>query len=113
MKKNWKFLAVIALGLAGCKGGFKQGDAGTLYKVVDHTSGSQGIKEGDFVNIEWVIKTDGDSVLTSTYETGHPVAAMVPKSQFKGDLQSILLLLNEGDSAIVKNNIDTMLKKTP
>lgn len=113
MKKNWKFLAVIALGLAGCKGGFKQDGAGTLYKVVDHTSGSQGIKEGDFVSMQWVIKTDGDSVLQSTYENARPIAAMVPKSQFKGDLQSILLYLNEGDSAIVKNDLDTMLKKSP
>lgn len=113
MKKNWKFLAVIALGLAGCKGGFKQGDAGTLYKVVDHSSGSQAIKEGDFICMQWVIKTDGDSLLSSTYDSGHPIAAMMPKSQFKGDLQSILLTLSEGDSAIIKNNIDTMLKKTP
>ncbi|RKR85509.1 FKBP-type peptidyl-prolyl cis-trans isomerase [Mucilaginibacter gracilis] len=113
MKKNWKFLAVIALGLAGCKGGFKDSGGGTLYSVVDHNSSGSAIKEGDFISIEWVIKTDGDSVLTSTYETGHPVAAMVPKTQFKGDLQSVLLLLNEGDSVIVKNNIDTMLKKSP
>lgn len=112
MKKNWKYLAVIAIGFASCKGGFKQGDGGMLYNIVDHKS-STTIKEGDFVSLQGVIKTEGDSLLSSTYEMGRPSALMMPKPQFKGDLPSALLLLGEGDSAIVKTNIDTMLKRTP
>ncbi|EHQ28514.1 FKBP-type peptidyl-prolyl cis-trans isomerase [Mucilaginibacter paludis] len=112
MKKNWKFLAVIAIGFASCKGGFKQGDGGMLYNIVDHKS-STTIKEGDFVSLQGVIKTEGDSLLSSTYEMGRPSALMMPKPQYKGDLPSALQMLGEGDSAIVKTNIDTMLKKTP
>jgi FKBP-type peptidyl-prolyl cis-trans isomerase FkpA len=112
MKNNWKFLAVIAIGFASCKGGFKQGDGGTLYNIVEDKSGPK-IKEGDFVSLQGVIKTEGDSLLSSTYDMGRPSALMVPKSQFKGDLPSALLLLSEGDSVILKMNIDTMLKKTP
>ena len=112
MKKNWKFLAVIAIGLAGCKGGFKQGDAGTLYNIVEDKAGTN-IKEGDFVTVDFIIKTEGDSVLTSTYDKGTPQALVVPKPQFKGDLVTTLKMLSEGDSVIVKANIDTMIKKTP
>lgn len=112
MKKNWKYLAVIAIGFASCKGGFKQGDGGMLYNIVEHKS-STTIKEGDFVSLQGIIKTEGDSLLSSTYEMGRPSALMMPKPQFKGDLPSALLLLGEGDSAIVKTNIDTMLKRTP
>jgi FKBP-type peptidyl-prolyl cis-trans isomerase FkpA len=112
MKKNWKFLAVVAISLASCKGGFKDGSGGTLYNVVDNTSGTA-VKDGDFISMNWVIKTDGDSVLQSTYEAGHPIMAFMPKSQFKGDLQSIILQLHEGDSVIVRNNMDSLMKKTP
>jgi len=112
MKNNLKFLAVIAIGFASCKGGFKQGDGGTLYNIVEHKSGST-IKEGDFVSVQFAIKTEGDSLLQSTYDRGVPQALVVPKPQFKGDLISTLELLGEGDSVVIKANIDTMLKKTP
>lgn len=113
MKKNWKFLAVIALGLAGCKGGLKKGDGGMLYNIVEHSSSATPIKEGDFVSLQGVIKTEGDSLLSSTYDMGRPSALMMPKPNYKGDLPTGLLLLAEGDSAIIKTNIDTMLKKSP
>jgi FKBP-type peptidyl-prolyl cis-trans isomerase len=113
MKKNLKFLAVLALGLAGCKGGFKQGDGGMLYNIVSHGSGSATIKEGDFVALQGIIKTEGDSLLSSTYDMGGPKGLMIPKPQFKGDLPSALMLLSEGDSAIIKSNLDTLIKKTP
>ena len=64
MKKKLMILAVAA-GLAGCKGGFKQGDGGMLYNIVEHKS-SATIKDGDFVSLNGVIKTEGDSVLSST-----------------------------------------------
>lgn len=113
MKKNWKFLAVVALGLAGCKGGFKQADGGLLYNVVEHSSSATPIKVGDFVSLQGVIKTEGDSLLSSTYDMGRPSALLLPKPTYKGDLPTALLLLSEGDSAIVKSSIDTMMKKSP
>lgn len=106
------FLAVAAVGLVSCKGGFKQGDAGMQYKIVEHKDGPT-IQQGDFVSLQGVIKTEGDSVLSSTYDMGHPSALVVPKPQFKGDLISALLLMSEGDSAVVKLNIDSMMKKSP
>jgi len=111
MKKKLMILAVAAVGLAGCKGGFKQGDGGMQYNIVSHKS-SANIKEGDFVSLNGVIKTEGDSVLSSTYESGHPAFLLVQKPQFKGDLISALTLVGDGDSVIVKINADTVAKKS-
>jgi FKBP-type peptidyl-prolyl cis-trans isomerase FkpA len=110
MKKNLVILAIAAVGLAGCKGGFTKSDGGLLYKIVEHKSTTT-IAEGDFVSIEGYVKNDGDSTLASTYDLGHPWALAVPKSQFKGDLVSALNVLGEGDSAIIKINADTMQKR--
>ncbi len=104
------FLAVAAIGLAGCNGGFKKGDGGMLYNIVNHKGGDL-IKEGDFVSLNGVIKTEGDSVLNSTYESGRPAYLLLPKPQFKGDLPSALALLSEGDSVVIKINADTISKK--
>ncbi|WP_448702613.1 FKBP-type peptidyl-prolyl cis-trans isomerase [Mucilaginibacter sp. AW1-3] len=111
MKKQLMILAVAAIGLAGCKGGFKQGDGGMLYNIADHKS-SATIKEGDFVCLNGVIKTEGDSVLSSTYESGHPAFLLAKKPDFKGDLISALYLVGSGDSIVVKINADTVAKRT-
>jgi FKBP-type peptidyl-prolyl cis-trans isomerase FkpA len=110
MKKKLMLLAVAAISIAGCKN-FKQGDGGTLYNIVQHKGGAL-IKEGDVVSLEGVIKNDGDSVLSSTYDAGHPASFLVPKAQFKGDLMWGLQMLSEGDSAVFKINVDTMAKKS-
>jgi FKBP-type peptidyl-prolyl cis-trans isomerase FkpA len=111
MKKNLMFLAIAAIGMAGCKGGFQKSDGGMLYNIVDHKSGATPIKQGDFISLQGVIKNDKDSVLNSTYEMGQPSALVMPKPVYKGDLISALSMMSEGDSAIVKINTDTMVKK--
>lgn len=110
MKKNLMFLAFAALGLASCNGGFKKGNGGLLYDIhVD--KGATKIKEGDFVSLNLIAKTDGDSVLMSTYESGHPIVTLLQKSQSAGDIFAGVRLLGEGDSATIKTNIDSMFKK--
>jgi len=110
MKKNLMFLAFAALGLASCNGGFKKGDGGMLYEIHVDKDGPR-IKEGDFVSFNLVAKTDGDSVLFSTYEAGHPIVTLLQKSQSKGDIYAGMRLLTEGDSATIKTNVDSMFKK--
>ena len=83
-----------------------------LYDIAVDKSGPN-IQPGDFVSASVVIKTDGDSVLQSTYETGRRIETPIPKSQSKGDIISGLLKLSEGDSAVIKINIDSMYKKQP
>jgi len=110
MKKNLMFLALVSLGLASCNGGFKQADGGLLYDIHTDKDGPT-IQPGDFVSANLVIKTDKDSVLQSSYETGRPIETPIPKPQSPGDIISGLLKLSEGDSATIKINADTMFKK--
>jgi len=103
------FLSLAAIGLASCNGGFKQGDGGLLYNI--HTSkGGAKIKEGDFISLNMVVKTDGDSVLNSTYESGQPTRMAMPKPQAKGDVVAGIGLLGEGDSATFKIASDSIFK---
>jgi FKBP-type peptidyl-prolyl cis-trans isomerase FkpA len=112
MKKNLIILALASLGLASCNGGFKQADGGLLYEI-NTDKGGPTIQTGDFISANLVIKNDGDSILMSTYDQGHPVQTVIPKSQFTGDIFSGLTLLSEGDSATIKVNADSMFKKQP
>ncbi|MDB5024953.1 MAG: FKBP-type peptidylprolyl isomerase [Mucilaginibacter sp.] len=110
MKKNLMFLAFAALGLASCNGGFKKGTGGLLYDIHVDKGGAK-IKEGDFISLNLVAKTDGDSVLMSTYEAGHPIVTLLQKAQAGGDIFAGVRLLAEGDSATIKTNIDSIYKK--
>ena len=104
------FIALATLGLASCKGGFKQAEGGLLYDIHTDKSGPA-IKPGDFISLNLILKTEGDSVLGSTYEIGRPVPQLMQKEQKKGDISTGLLLLSEGDSATIKMNIDSVFKK--
>jgi len=114
MKKRLMFLALAAIGLASCNGGFNKGEGGLLYKIVDDKSGPS-IKEGDFMVFNYTVKNDADSVMQSTFERGQPQPLAMPslKGQPKGNIMSVFSLLSEGDSAIIKVNIDTMTKGHP
>ena len=105
-------IALAAISLASCKGGFKQGEGGLLYNIHNDKSGPT-IKEGDFVSLNLTLKNEGDSVLGSTYDMGRPVPQLMAKSTQKGDITQGLMLLSEGDSATIKLSIDTMFKKGP
>ncbi len=81
-----------------------------LYKIHTDKSGET-IKEGDFVAFKAIEKTEGDSVLYSSYDYDRPSLLVKEKSVFKGDLFAALGLLSEGDSATFKINIDSMVLK--
>ncbi|WP_419700843.1 FKBP-type peptidyl-prolyl cis-trans isomerase [Mucilaginibacter sp. NFX135] len=112
MKRKLMLLSLAAIGLASCNGGFKQGDGGLLYNI--HTSkGGAKIKDGDYIVLNMVQKTDGDSVLNSTYESGQAIKTPMPtKEQAKGDLLIAgVRMLGEGDSATFKIASDSIFKK--
>lgn len=110
MKKNLILLAIAAIGLSSCGGGLKQGPGGMLYNIHEDKSGTN-IKEGDFIAINLIAKTEGDSLLNNTYDHGMPIATIIQKPQYKGDVVAALMLLSEGDSATVKVNIDSTSQK--
>jgi FKBP-type peptidyl-prolyl cis-trans isomerase FkpA len=112
MKRRLMFLALAAIGFAGCNGGLQKGEGGMLYNIIVDKPTPK-IQIGDFVDINFVIKNDADSTLVSSYEMGHPVPQIMQKAQSKGDIYSALLLMSEGDSAVVKLNIDSLTKGRP
>ena len=109
MKKLVIVLGLAVTGLAGCSN-FKKGEGDMLYKIHTDKSGET-IKEGDFVAFKAIEKTEGDSVLYSSYDYDRPSLLVKEKSVFKGDLFAALSLLSEGDSATFKINIDSMVQK--
>jgi FKBP-type peptidyl-prolyl cis-trans isomerase FkpA len=112
MKKRLMFLALAAMGLASCNGGFKKGEAGMLYDIVVDKGGPK-IQTGDFVSVNLTLKTDADSVIGSTYDNGIPAMQMWQKPPQKGDIVTGIDLLSEGDSAVIKVNIDSLSKGRP
>ncbi len=106
------FLALAAMGLASCNVGFKKGGNGMLYDIIVDKSGPQ-IMPGDFVSLNLTFKNDADSVLGSTYDNGTPYMSLFQKPQQKGDIFSGIEMLSEGDSAIIKINIDSLTKGHP
>lgn len=110
MKKNLIILGLAALTLSSCSR-FKTGEGGLQYKIHTDAEG-QTIKEGDFIVLKGVQKTEKDSVIFSSYDTDRPTFLVCQKPQTKGDLFSALTLLSEGDSATLKINLDTLSTKT-
>ncbi|MBE7179239.1 MAG: FKBP-type peptidyl-prolyl cis-trans isomerase [Mucilaginibacter polytrichastri] len=111
MNRNILAGAMLALAFASCSGGFQKGENGLLYKIHENKEGPN-IKDGDFISVQVVAKTDGDSVLYDSYQIGRASQLMIPKPMYKGDLYSGIEMLSEGDSATLKINADTMAKKS-
>ncbi len=103
------FLALAAFGLASCNGGFKKGDGGMLYKIVVDKGGPS-IKEGDFASITYSIKNDADSLMASSNDLGGSQLTKIQKASYKGDILAGIAMLAEGDSAIIKINMDSLAK---
>ena len=110
MKKSLVILYAATLGLAACNTE-KKGPGGLLYKI--HTDGGkEKIKEGDIVKLNFIQKNEKDSVLGSTYDNDQAQIFPVGKKQYAGDMQDVLTLFGEGDSATFKINLDTMAAQT-
>src|SRR5690606_13894620 len=109
MKKSIVILGLAMLSLTACQK-FQEGGGGMEYKIIDD-NGEPRIQEGDFISLGAVIKTESDSLLMSTYETGQPTFIAAQKPMYPGDIMSALLKLGSGDSAVFKSNIDSMVAK--
>lgn len=109
MKKSIVLLGFAVLGLTACQQ-FQEGEGGMQYKIIKD-NGQPKIQEGDFISVGAIIKTEGDSLLMSTYETGQPTYMAAQKPMYEGDIMSALFKLGSGDSAVFKFNIDSMVAK--
>ncbi|MBU0696984.1 MAG: FKBP-type peptidyl-prolyl cis-trans isomerase [Bacteroidetes bacterium] len=103
-------LTVAALGFAACNGGFKKGPAGLLYNIHNDVKGDS-IAEGDFISLQVIAKTEGDSVMYNTYDFGKATQTLVPKPTYDGDLFYAIKMLTKGDSATIKIDLDSAAAK--
>jgi len=113
MKRKTLILGIAALatlGVTSCQN-FKEGKGGMQYNIIED-AGKTKIKEGDFVSLGAVITTENDSVLNSSYEMEQPFYLAAQKPMYDGDIFTALSMLGEGDSAVFKLNIDSMVKKS-
>ena len=110
-----KYVLVLAATAASfvfsCKGQ-KTTDSGLKYEIYTSNKGKK-IQYGDLITAHLIFQNSKDSVLNSTYKTGEPKEAVVPKPMFKGSLEEGLTLLAEGDSARFWIRGDSLLKKVP
>jgi FKBP-type peptidyl-prolyl cis-trans isomerase FkpA len=109
MKKNLMILGLAAFAFAGCKQ-FKDGPGDLKYIIHEDKEGAA-VKEGDFLAIKFIQKTEEDSILASSFDTDRPVFLAQQKASFKGDIYDGLAMLSEGDSATFKVNLDSMAAK--
>lgn len=106
MKKKLIILGIVTLGLAACQQ-FKNGDGGMLYKIHTDKPGPN-IRTGDFVAFKFMQKTDGDSVMYNSYDFEQSTSMYAEPPMFKGDFNSGIVLLSEGDSATIKVSMDSL-----
>jgi FKBP-type peptidyl-prolyl cis-trans isomerase FkpA len=110
MKKSIVILFAATIGLAACNN-YKKAEGGLEYKIFND-AGNEKIKEGDIVKLNFLQKNERDSVFFSTYDIESPQVFPVAKKMYGGDMNDVLTLFGEGDSATFKLNLDTMAKRT-
>ena len=110
MKKSLVILFAASLGLGACNN-YKDAPGGTKY-LVHHSEGKEKIKPGDIVKLNFIRKSEKDSIMNSTYDVEQPQIFPVAEKSYPGDMNDILTMFGEGDSATFKLNLDTMAART-
>lgn len=90
--------------------GFRRG-VGDLQYLIHADREGDAIEIGDFVSLYAIEKTEKDSILYSSYECDNR-ATLLPreKAYFKGDFNSALGMLSEGDSATFMISKDSLIQ---
>ncbi|MDR6784190.1 FKBP-type peptidyl-prolyl cis-trans isomerase FkpA [Pedobacter africanus] len=110
MKKGIVILFAAALGLAACNN-YKKGPGGLSY-IIHKDGGGTKIKEGDIVKLNFIQKSEKDSVMFNTWDMEQPQVFPVAKKVYAGDMNDVLTLFGEGDSATFKLDLDTMAARS-
>lgn len=108
MKKSLVILFAATLGLAACNN-YEKGPGGLMYKI-HKSEGKEKIKEGDIIKLNFIQKNEKDSIMANTYDLEQPQVFPVGKKAYDGDMNDVLYLFGEGDSATFKLDLDTMAK---
>ncbi len=107
-------LAAAALSQTACHaqndGGFRTMPDGLQYKIVKDVPG-QTAALGDVVDLHLQYRFKDSLMFSSrTMNNGQPVPVQIQRPAFGGDLMEGFLYLSEGDSAVIKVPLDSLLK---
>ncbi len=112
MKKIALVITVVVFAFAACKksgvSGYDQTKDGVLYKMMV-TTNSPKAKMGDVLTVNYVERTQNDSVLFNSRSTGRPFMLMVSEAIFKGDPRASLTMVGVGDSISFMVPIDSLM----
>lgn len=110
--KSGKILALLMI-LFFSVDSFGQSKEGVIkgikYSITSSTAGTK-IKLTDVITFNFTAKTFKDSLLQSSYATGHPVKIQVVPSRDIVDLMDIFLLLSENDAVVAMIPTDSIFK---
>ncbi|MBS1565828.1 MAG: FKBP-type peptidyl-prolyl cis-trans isomerase, partial [Bacteroidetes bacterium] len=119
MKKNiGSFLLLAALAILSSCGntGYKKTKSGILYKIIRNGNEPQ-VKEGNILRFYYAVKLGStDSVLNSNYGRAAAFAPVQAANPMMGDNYNpteIFPMLHNGDSAVVVQLVDSLMKKNP
>lgn len=98
--------------LAACKNtDFKKTKDGLPYKVMGEGKGDK-IVPGNVIRIQATTRL-GDSLLSSTYNTGGPQTVTIPKDGPNMEMFKIFFDAHKGDSILLLQPVDSILAKNP
>lgn len=112
-KFSVRMLAVASIAvLSACNGAsYKKTSSGLMYKVIGSGSGNT-VKPGQILKLNYIQKIN-DSVLTSSYDKMPAYAKVDSAAEGQYNPAEIFHLLRKGDSAVVVQMVDTIMKKSP
>jgi FKBP-type peptidyl-prolyl cis-trans isomerase len=98
--------------LGACDGGssYKKTSSGIMYRIISEGKGPA-VKVGDFIKLHYTRKVD-DSLMESTFGK-MPAYAKVDSVEGQYSPVEIFRLLRKGDSVVVVELVDTLMKKVP
>jgi FKBP-type peptidyl-prolyl cis-trans isomerase FkpA len=102
--------SVAVLGACDGGSGYKKTSSGIMYNIVKKGDGPA-VKVGDFIKLHYTRKVN-DSLLESTFGK-MPAYARVDSTTGEYSPVEVFRLLHKGDSVIVVEMVDSLLKKVP
>lgn len=88
--------------------GIETTPSGLKYKIFNKKSNPQKIVMGDVVTLGVIVRNSKDSIIDNTYNKPRPLRFQLQQIPFKGSMEEGLLLLAEGDSAILYVKADSL-----
>ena len=110
MKKIAYLLFITVVSLSACKqGGYTKVKDGGEYRIIT-AKGGKLVTNGNIIEMQLLVKYK-DSVLFNSYEVGMPQYAPYDTSKFPPMYKEIFKTLHVGDSIIIRESTDSLIKK--